>query len=207
MENRIGATFGKVYCGVVGGVRRHEFAVMGAPVNLAARLMGSKVNKGIIVDEAISQQAGTRYSFVRMEPVQAKGYDKPVSIFEPLPSSMGKKRKITYPFTGRSEEKKTISTVARSMMNDAENSKSAMVFLTGESGVGKSALAAAVVEDIRKENNVSEGKKVILAAKSTSNETLQRIPLRWVLFLCQHPKMYRRGLRICTALFDRYSLV
>ena len=32
VESRIGATFGKVYCGVVGGVRRHEFAAMGAPV-------------------------------------------------------------------------------------------------------------------------------------------------------------------------------
>lgn len=28
MDNRIGATYGKVYCGVVGGVNRHEFAVM-----------------------------------------------------------------------------------------------------------------------------------------------------------------------------------
>lgn len=33
VESRIGATFGKVYCGVVGGVRRHEFAAMGAPVS------------------------------------------------------------------------------------------------------------------------------------------------------------------------------
>jgi class 3 adenylate cyclase len=35
VDSRIGATFGKVYCGVVGGVRRHEFAVMGPAVNLA----------------------------------------------------------------------------------------------------------------------------------------------------------------------------
>lgn len=33
VDNRIGATFGKVYCGIVGGVRRHEFACMGAPVS------------------------------------------------------------------------------------------------------------------------------------------------------------------------------
>ena len=55
VENRVGCTFGKVYCGVVGGVRRHEFAVMGAPVNLAARLMGLKVNNGILVDEAVRE--------------------------------------------------------------------------------------------------------------------------------------------------------
>jgi hypothetical protein len=29
---RIGATFGQVYCGTVGGIRRHEYSVMGAPV-------------------------------------------------------------------------------------------------------------------------------------------------------------------------------
>lgn len=35
VDNRIGCTFGKVYCGVVGGIRRHEFSVLGAPINLA----------------------------------------------------------------------------------------------------------------------------------------------------------------------------
>jgi class 3 adenylate cyclase len=38
VENRIGCTFGKVYCGVVGGIRRHEFAVLGAPCNLVSKL-------------------------------------------------------------------------------------------------------------------------------------------------------------------------
>lgn len=36
VESRIGCTFGKVYCGVVGGIRRHEFAVLGAPCNLVS---------------------------------------------------------------------------------------------------------------------------------------------------------------------------
>ena len=39
IDSNIGATLGKVYCGVVGGVERHEFSVLGASVNLAARLM------------------------------------------------------------------------------------------------------------------------------------------------------------------------
>ena len=37
IECRIGATFGDVYCGAVGGEKRHEYAVMGPSVNLAAR--------------------------------------------------------------------------------------------------------------------------------------------------------------------------
>lgn len=32
VHSKIGATFGQVYCGVVGGCRRHEFSVMGAAV-------------------------------------------------------------------------------------------------------------------------------------------------------------------------------
>jgi chromosomal replication initiation ATPase DnaA len=177
--SRIGATYGKVYCGVVGGVRRHEFAVMGAPVNLAARLMASKVNSGILVDEAVGQQAGNRFSFKTLPPVEAKGYDNPVPILEPLGATVIKKRKTSYPFTGRAEEKRAIASVAHVMLEKQTDSLNSMVFLMGESGVGKSALAAAIVEEIRKENSASEDKKIIVAARSTSDETQQRVPLRY----------------------------
>jgi hypothetical protein len=85
IDRRIVATFSKVYCGVVGGLRRHEFACTGAAVscrvvhtrrrfnllssflqqvNLTARFMGSKVNQGILVDEAVSAQCrGGKFSF------------------------------------------------------------------------------------------------------------------------------------------------
>jgi chromosomal replication initiation ATPase DnaA len=178
VENRIGATFGKVYCGVVGGVRRHEFAVMGAPVNLAARLMGSKVNRGILVDEAVREQAGNRFLFNSLPPVQAKGYDKPVPILEPMNAvSTNKKKKSSYPFVGRNEEKSSISSVAEVMLKDPMNSHSSVVFLIGESGTGKSALAAAVVDEI-KHTKREEDPKIIASARSTSSETEQRIPLR-----------------------------
>jgi class 3 adenylate cyclase len=44
VENRIGMTMGSVYCGVVGGILRHEYAALGPSVNLAARLMASTEN-------------------------------------------------------------------------------------------------------------------------------------------------------------------
>jgi class 3 adenylate cyclase len=65
VENRIGATFGRVDCGVVGGVTRHEFSVLGAAVNLAARLMQSAINNRILVDGAVSAQADARFAFAR----------------------------------------------------------------------------------------------------------------------------------------------
>lgn len=179
VENRVGATFGKVYCGVVGGVRRHEFAVMGAPVNLAARLMASKVNNGILVDEAVqSQDTDGRYEFKSLPPVKAKGYSKPVPILEPTEVRVNntRKKKSSFPFTGRTEEKKAIISSAQAILDDPINSNSSMVFLMGESGMGKTALALSVIDDIRKAS--VEADKTVVSARSTSTETEQKIPLR-----------------------------
>jgi AAA ATPase domain/Adenylate and Guanylate cyclase catalytic domain len=177
VDNRIGATFGKVYCGVVGGLRRHEFACMGAPVNLAARLMSSKVNNGILVDEAVHEQCRGRYTFKNLPPVKAKGYDKPVPILEPNADcgSHTKKRKSTISFVGRSVEKQAIHSIAKGIQEKLSHSKSSMIFLTGESGMGKSALALNVIEDLKK--NCADSSKAIVTARSTSTETEHRIPL------------------------------
>jgi len=178
VENRIGATFGKVYCGVVGGVRRHEFACMGAPVNLAARLMGSKENQGILVDEAVGEQCREGYTFKRLPPVKAKGYAKPVPILEPIPesASKSKKKKSTVAFAGRKVEKRAILSVAHALLEEPEISQSSICFLSGESGSGKSRLAGNVIEELKKKS--IEEKKTIITARSSSTETEQRIPLR-----------------------------
>jgi hypothetical protein len=180
VENRIGATFGKAYCGVVGGIRRHEFAVMGPAVNLAARLMSSKVNKGILVDEEVQMQADSRYSFNSLPPVMAKGYDKPVPILEPVESSVSanRRRKSSVPFVGRTMERETILNAASEMLEDACDKRSTMIFLFGESGMGKSFLGRVAVEEIKK--RCSDVSKTVVSARSSSTETAQRIPLRYV---------------------------
>lgn len=206
VDNRIGATFGKVYCGIVGGVRRHEFACMGAPVrithentnvslfsvltqtllhlllyfkvNLAARLMSSKENNGILVDQAVHEQCRGRYTFKSLPPVKAKGYDKPVPILEPIADSChsNKKRKSPMTFVGRSVEKRAIFSIAKNVELDSLASKGTMIFLTGESGMGKSALAIHVMDSMKKES--IDDKTTIAMARSNSTETEHRIPLR-----------------------------
>jgi Cdc6-like AAA superfamily ATPase len=142
--------------------------------------MCSKENKGILVDEAVQQQAGDRFLMNSLKPIQAKGYDKPVTIFEPLNTVPAyKKKKSAYPFIGRKDEKRAIMSVADYMLDNP--SKSSIVFVIGESGSGKSALATSVVDEIKEVNATKkETKKTIIAARSTSNETEQRIPLRCV---------------------------
>jgi class 3 adenylate cyclase len=54
---KMGLTLGRVYCGVVGSSTRHEFAVLGPSVNLAARLMCSPKNRGLLCDQKVVDSA------------------------------------------------------------------------------------------------------------------------------------------------------
>ena len=139
VKNRIGATFGQVYCGVVGGIRRHEFSVLGAAVNLAARLMESPMNKGLLVDEAVREEANARFEFHSLQPVKAKGYDKPVATFEPLRaiSAARKRGNSMVKFIGRQEERNAIVGFAREILESPSMVDSSVINVLGESGIGK----------------------------------------------------------------------
>lgn len=148
---------------------------MGAPVNLAARLMGSKVNRGILVDEAVKEQAGNGFAFRSLPPVTAKGYDQPVPILEPLHAvSSSSKKKSLYPFVGRLSEREKVLSLASAIGTGA--SQRAMVFLTGESGTGKTALVSAIMDEIN-EKFMAESKRIV-STKASSTETEQRNPFR-----------------------------
>jgi class 3 adenylate cyclase len=86
VKTTAGATFGKAYCGVVGGSNRHEFAVLGPSVNLAARLMSPKTNSGVILVDKNVRLLTSQIFFKPLPAVKAKGYTDPVPIFQPIMS-------------------------------------------------------------------------------------------------------------------------
>jgi hypothetical protein len=139
VDNRIGASFGQVYCGVVGGLRRHEFSVMGAPVNLAARLMACSSNTGILVNDEVRIQADARFAFRSLQPIKTKGYEKPVTTLQPLYAIQQNRRRGNNPvkFTGRQEEKSEILGFVQAILDDPMGAKSSVIGLIGESGIGK----------------------------------------------------------------------
>uniref|UniRef100_A0A7S4W7A5 Guanylate cyclase domain-containing protein n=1 Tax=Ditylum brightwellii TaxID=49249 RepID=A0A7S4W7A5_9STRA len=149
VNSHIGATFGKAYCGVVGGSHRHEFAVLGSSVNLAARLMCSKDNPGILVDDAIRMMASSRFDFLLHPPVTAKGYSKPVPIFEPQSSIERQWNKVTN-FVGREAELKKLVCLSERFFQGDDQKKAQMVFLQAHSGLGKSSLAMEAMNKIRR---------------------------------------------------------
>jgi len=84
-----GVATGDVFCGLVGSSRRREFTVMGAVVNLAARLMAAAAAapSGVLVDVATKRAvaaAGGGVAFdEKPRQLQLKGITRPVAAHEP----------------------------------------------------------------------------------------------------------------------------
>jgi class 3 adenylate cyclase len=153
VQNRIGATVGNAYCGVVGGLMRHEYAVLGPSVNLAARLMVSDENPGILVDDSIRVMACKSYGFRALEAIKAKGYAEHVPIFEPL-TPLQRRWGHTEPhFVGRGKELLDLKGIACGMAHSTA-APSKLVLISGVSGVGKSTLVVHAIDKIKEAMHV-----------------------------------------------------
>ena len=170
--SKIGATVGEAYCGVVGGVKRHEYAVLGPSVNLAARLMASKINPGILVDNNVRKLASRSYAFNALPPVSAKGYAEPVPIFEPLSPLERVWGRIQPNFSGRKNEIMKMMEMARSMVLNESPPK--LVIIEGKSGMGKSTMVAHCIEHIR--HMMGPKKDRLTVTKSVSKESDSLVP-------------------------------
>ncbi|KAL3919907.1 MAG: hypothetical protein SGILL_003519 [Bacillariaceae sp.] len=172
IDSRIGATIGEAYCGVVGGVKRHEYAVLGPSVNLAARLMASKMNPGILVDNRVRMMANRSFGFNALPPVVAKGYSEPVPIFEPLSTVERYWGKIVSNFVGRREEVKAILQNSSEMLRNPSACR--FLLIESKSGVGKSTAMAHGIEHVRRSFNPKKNRLVVI--KNVSKESDSLVP-------------------------------
>lgn len=93
IECSIGIATGDVYCGLVGGNMRSEWAMLGPSVNLAARLMGKASRASCLVENEVCRSTllqSKQFWFLRLQDVKAKGYEHPVPVFEPKMKSLEK---------------------------------------------------------------------------------------------------------------------
>jgi class 3 adenylate cyclase len=172
VKSTVGATLGRVYCGVVGGLERHEFAVLGPSVNLAARLMASDKNPGILVDKTV-RLLTNKIFFKPLPAVTAKGYEEPVPIFEPLKQVVSPER-AKKNFCGRAGELKQIVRNAKEII--FHNSISKLLLITAMSGSGKSSLMDQATELIRA--MATEMHRRVIVTRNISNEGDTIIPFR-----------------------------
>lgn len=81
LSARIGVATGVVTAGIVGGVNRFDYTVIGRFVNLAARLAAEAAANGVVADDATA--ARIRHSQnIRLEPreISVKGFERAVNV-------------------------------------------------------------------------------------------------------------------------------
>jgi class 3 adenylate cyclase len=81
IEIGVGVAFGPMVAGCMGSARRLNYTVLGDRVNLAARLCSAAPAGSVYVDEAVRGQLGPGWRVSPLEPLQVKGFDRPVEAF------------------------------------------------------------------------------------------------------------------------------
>jgi adenylate cyclase len=83
-EIGIGINTGKVVAGYLGSSKAMQYTVIGAPVNLAARLCSQAKGMQIVISEPTWLRVRDYFEVRELEPVKPKGIAQPVRIFEVL---------------------------------------------------------------------------------------------------------------------------
>lgn len=87
----IGVTSGKLYSGLLGSPKRHEYSIMGPAANLAARLMSAAAPGSVLCCKE-TRNRDRSHVFLSMPEVNAKGFSEPVTTYQPVLSATSKMR-------------------------------------------------------------------------------------------------------------------
>ena len=151
---RVGIATGLVVVGdLLGGGAAREQAVVGETPNLAARLQALAEPDSVVIAAATRRLVGGLFECLDLGAVEAKGFAGPVRAYRVLGPGTAESRFEAFhaaalaPLVGREEE---MGLLLR-RWGQAEGGEGRVVLLSGEAGVGKSRLLAAVQERLADE--------------------------------------------------------
>ena len=149
---RVGIATGLVVVGeLVGAGEAQERNVVGETPNLAARLQAAAVPNSVVISATTRRLAGELFAYEEIEPTKLKGFADPITAFRVLRERSVASRfealraaSLT-PMVGREEE---IELLLR-RWQQIKNGEGRVVLLSGEAGIGKSRLIAALEDKLK----------------------------------------------------------
>jgi class 3 adenylate cyclase/tetratricopeptide (TPR) repeat protein len=157
LQTRVGIATGLVVVGdLIGSGASQEQAIIGDTPNLAARLQGIAEPNTVVIAEATRGLLGNLFELRDLGPKDLKGIAGPVRAFAALRvSSVEGRFEAMHPsgmtaLVGREEE---LDLLVR-RWSKAKNGEGQVVLLSGEAGIGKSRLTAALLERLALEPHI-----------------------------------------------------
>ncbi len=157
LASRIGIATGLVVVGdLIGTGDAQERGVVGETPNLAARLQGMAPANGVIIAEATRRLLGGLFEYRDLGTAEVKGMDAPVPVWQVLRPGAVESRfealrsASLSPLVGRDAE---IELLLRRWAR-AKEGEGQIVLISGEPGIGKSRITAALQERLHGEPHV-----------------------------------------------------
>ena len=158
LEVRAGIATGLVVVGeLMGEGEARERGVVGETPNLAARLQALAEPGSVVIAEATRKLLGGAFELKPLGPQELKGFDAPVAVWavvretEHISRFEASRSEGLTPFVGREHE----VALLLERWRDAAAGEGQVVLISGEAGIGKSRILAALRERIGEERHVA----------------------------------------------------
>jgi class 3 adenylate cyclase/predicted ATPase len=157
LQTRVGIATGLVVVGdLIGAGQAQERGIVGETPNLAARLQGLAEPNTVVIAEVTRRLLGNLFELEDLGPHKLKGIEGPVRAWTALrPASVESRFEALHAsgvteLVGREEE---LGILLR-RWSRAENGEGQVVLLSGEAGIGKSRLTAALLQSVAVEPHI-----------------------------------------------------
>lgn len=147
LVRRVGIASGLVFAGAVGSPTQREYTVMGATVNMAARLMDLADDGTILLEQPTAMATRGRFRLQPQPPMLVKGYTEPVALFRAIDEPRSRLSTLLHehgPLFGRDDE----LALGRDVIAEALGGTTRMVLIGGEPGIGKTRVLAALTRTL-----------------------------------------------------------